>query len=125
MTTWVVMFFILPPGFRLVSDTVENLKTDVNPKIPTVTLTWAPPLILETTTTISDVSSYHIRFKPNRGRHYEEAFVDGSTTSIVLNRESGLTSHTTFTFEVRAQSGDGMGQWKAVSTFVGEFKKML
>ena len=117
--------FILPPAFRLVPDTVENLKTDVNPNIPSVTLTWAPPLILENATTISDVSSYHIRFKPNRGQNYEEAFVDGSTTSIVLNRESGLTTHTTFTFEVRAQSGDDMGQWKSVSAFVGELKKML
>ena len=119
-----VMFFILPPAFRLVSDTVENLKADVNPKIPTVTLTCAPPLIVETTTTISDITRYHIRFKQNRGRHYKE-FVDGSTTSIVLNRKSGLTTHTTFTFEVRAQSGDDMGQWKAVSAFVGELKNML
>ena len=119
------MFFILPPAFRLVPDTVENLKTIVNPKIPSVTLTWAPPLILEIATTISDVSSYHIRFKKNRGRHYEEAFVDGSTTSIVLNRELGLTTHTTFTFEVRAQSGDDIGQWKAISAFVGELKNIL
>ena len=118
------MFFILPPAFRLGPDTVEDLKANVNPKIPTVTLAWAPPLILETATTISDITRYHIRFKPNRGRHYEE-FVDGSTTSIVLNRESGLTTHTTFTFEVKAQSGDDMGQWKAVSTFVGQLKNML
>ena len=119
-----VTFFILPPAFRLVSDTVENLRADVNPKIPTVTLTWAPPLIVETTTTISDITRYHIRFKQNRGQHYEE-FVDGSKTSIVLNRKSGLTTHTTFTFEVKAQSGDDMGQWKAVSAFVGELKNML
>ena len=119
------MFFILPPAFRLVPDTVENLKVNVNPKIPNVTLTWAPPLILETTTTISDITRYHIRFKPNKGRHYNEAFVDGSTTSIVLNRESGLTTHTTFTFEVRAQSGDDMGQWKSTSAFVGELKNIL
>ena len=120
MNDWWVILYISPAA----PDTVEKLKINVNPKIPSVTLNWGPPLILETGTRISDISRYHIRFKQNRGRHYEEAFVDGSTTSIVLTRESRLTTHTTFTFEVRAQSGDDVGQWKAVSAFVGELKNM-
>ena len=46
--------------------------------------------------------------------------VDGFTTSLVLKRESGLTPHSTFIFEVRAQSGDYLGPWKTVAAFVGE-----
>ena len=49
--------------------------------------------------------------------------VDGSTTSLVLKRESGLTPHTTFIFEVKAQSGKYVGQWKSVSAFVGELNE--
>ena len=106
----------------MVPDTVENLKVHVNPNIPSVTLTWTPPLILEAGTLTSDINRYHIRFKPNRGQHYEEVFVDGSTNSIILDRKSGLTTNTTYSFEIRAQNDDDVGEWKAVSAFVGELK---
>ena len=49
--------------------------------------------------------------------------MDGSTTSLVLKKEAGLTPHTTFTFEVKAQSGKYVGQWKTVSAYVGELNK--
>ena len=114
------MFFIFPPA--LVPDTVENLKVHVNPNIPSVTLTWTPPLILEAGTLTSDINRYHIRFKPSRGQHYEEVFVDGSTNSIIIDRKSGLTTNTTYSFEIRAQNDDDVGEWKAVSAFVGELK---
>ena len=51
--------------------------------------------------------------------------MDGSTTSLVLKKESWLTPHTTFIFEVKAQSGKYVGQWKTVSAFVGELNKMF
>ena len=51
--------------------------------------------------------------------------MNGSTTSITLSEESGLSLHTTFTFEVTAQSGDDLGEWKVVSTFIGELNKRL
>ena len=73
----------------------------------------------------SDVSSYHIRFKPQGRQHYNEVYVNGSTTSIVLSEESGLSLHTTVIFEVRAQSGDDFGEWKVVSAFIGESHKRL
>ena len=107
----------------MVPDTVENLKVHMNPNIPSVTLTWTPPLILETGTPISVINWYHIRFKPNRRQHYEEVFVDGSTNSIIIDRQLGLTTNTTYSFEIRAQNDDDVGQWKAVSAFVGELKR--
>ena len=51
--------------------------------------------------------------------------MNGSTTSIVLSEESGLSLHAPFTFEVRAQSGDDFGEWKEVSAFIGELHKRL
>ena len=56
-------------------------------------------------------------------QNYYEISVGGSTTSIVLDRETGLTPHSTFTFEVRAQCGEDVGQWRAVQVFVGELKQ--
>ena len=103
-------------------DPVENLKIYMDPCVPSVTLTWAPPQNagLASPDSCLDVSRYHIRFKPKGRWRYDEMTVDGSTTSLDLKRESGLTPHTTFIFEVRPQSGDRLGQWKTVSAFVGE-----
>ena len=102
----------------LVPGPVEKLKIHVDKSIPSATLTWAPPQNVGSDT-CSDVSQYHIRFKQKVRMHYHEMTVDGSTTSIVLNRESGLTPLTSFTFEVRAQTGNNLGDWKSVSTVVG------
>ena len=100
------------------------MKVQVDSNIPSATLTWDPPrnCIVGTQSTCTDVSSYHIRFKQER-QHYNEVNVNGATTSIVLSEESGLSLHTTFIFEVRAQSGDDFGEWKAVSAFIGELHK--
>ena len=101
-------------------DPVESLKIHVDSCIPSVTLTWAPPQNsgVGSPDSCLDVSRYLIRFKPRGTRH--DITVDGSTTSLVLKRESGLIPHTTSIFEVRAQCGDYLGQWKTVSAFVGE-----
>ena len=103
-------------------DPVENLKIHMDPCVPSVTLTWAPPQNagLASPDSCLDVSRYHIRFKQKGTRRYKEMTVDGSKTRLVLERESGLIPHTTFIFEVKAQSGDHLGQWKTVASFVGE-----
>ena len=117
--------FIPPVCFTmpldLVPGPVEKLKIHVDKGIPSATLTWTPPQNVGAVSPsiCSDVSQYHIRFKPKIRKDYHEMSVDGSTTSIVLNRESGLIPHTSFTFEVRAQSRDNLGDWKSVSTHVG------
>ena len=106
-------------------DPVENLKIHVDPCIPSVTLTWAPPQNSGDGSPdfCLDVSRYFIHFKPRGAWHYKEVTVDGSTTSLILKRDSGLTPHATSIFEVRAESGDKLGQWKTVSAFVGESNK--
>ena len=102
----------------LVPGPVEKLKIHVDKSIPSVTLTWTHPQNVGAGS-LSEISQYNIRFKAKGKEDYHEMDVDGSTTSIVLNRESGLTPLTSFTFEVRAQSGDELGDWKSVSTHVG------
>ena len=53
---------------------------------------------------------------------YKEKFLDGSITTTILRRESGLTPLTVSTFGVRAYSGYNISQkWKTVSTFVGKY----
>lgn len=89
----------------------------LNPSVPSVTLTWEPPSNVGVET-LPDVTNYHIRFKPRRGNHFE---IHCSTTSIVLNKDSGLMPLTSSEFEVRAQCGDYIGHWKAVSTFIGKY----
>ena len=111
----------------MVPDQIKNLKVQVDPKIPSVTLNWAPPQNLSagTPSFCSMFSRYHIRFKPKGRQHYNEIDMDWTTTGIVLNRETGLTPHTTFTFEVRAQCGEDVGQWRAVSAFFRKLRKRL
>ena len=106
----------------LIPNVVEKLKADVDPNIPSVTLSWAPPQNTETQRSWSDVSSYHIRFKPQEREYYDEMSVDRSTTSVVLKRDSGLIPHTKSIFEVRAQCGDDLGQWRVtVSEYIRKY----
>ena len=105
------------PPTALVPNQVGNLVASLNPNVPSVTLTWDPPSNVGVGT-LPDVTNYHIRFKPRRGNHFE---IHCSTTSIVLNKDSGLMPLTSSEFEVRAQCGDYIGQWKAVSTFIGKY----
>ena len=53
---------------------------------------------------------------------YDEVDIDGSATSVILKRESGLIPLTTSMFEVRAQCGDNLGKWKAISRYIGEWR---
>ena len=99
-----------------------NLKVALDPNIPSVTLTCQPPqnVCPGSQRCTSDVSSYHIRFKPQRRDYYDEMSVSSSTTSVVLKRDSGLILHTTSIFEVRAQCGDNLGEWTIVSANIGK-----
>ena len=81
-------------------------------------LTWDPPA---NAGDAGSVTVYHLYFKPEGTERYSEMSVDGSTTSVLLDRESGLIPQTTYDFGVRAQSGNNMGDWKMVSTYVGMF----
>ena len=109
-----------PPD--LIPDLVQNLKVALDPNIPSVTLTWQPPQNVGpgSQRCTSDVSSYHIRFKPQGRDYYDEMSVSSSTTSVVLKRDSGLILHTTSIFEVRAQCGDNLGEWTIVSAKIGK-----
>ena len=102
---------------------VQNLRATVDTRKPSVTLNWDPPANAKHP---GDVTNYQIRFWDN-DRDLSKLkccnsvkLVKGSTTNIVITREPGLRPMTTFTFEVRARSGDSVCQeWKSVSTVVG------
>ena len=108
------------PPTALVPDQVGNLAAILNPNVPSVTLTWDPPSNVGAGTQHSwrDVTQYHVRFEPKGGDNVE---IYCSTTSLVLDKDSGLIPLTTSRFGVRAQCGDCFGQWKAVSSYFGKY----
>ena len=102
----------------LIPDPVQNLTAAVDACKPAVTLKWDPPANAGCT---GDVTEYQVRFR-GKEKGCCKKFVNGSSTTTVITRESGLRPLTTFTFEVRARSGDDVSkEWRNVSTFVGRF----
>jgi len=95
-------------------DPVQNLTAVVDPHMPSVTLNWDPPA---NAAYPGYVTKYEIRFWGDDSSFYDERDVNGSTTTTVITRESGLSPLTTFTFKVRACVS---GEWRTVSTFVGK-----
>ena len=84
---------------------------------PSVTLKWDPPANAAYT---GYVTKYEIHFQDIDSSFQGKKVVNGSTTTTVITRESGLRPLTTFTFKVRAYSGDGVSrEWRTVSTFLG------
>ena len=100
----------------LTPDPVQNLTAAVDTHTPSVTLNWDPPA-----NAAGYVTKYVISFCDNNNSCFHgEEVVNGSTTSTVITRESGLRPLTTFTFKVRAYSGDGVSrEWRTVSKFIG------
>ena len=94
----------------LTPDSVQNLTADVNPHKPSVTLNWDPPA-----NATGYVTKYEINFQDNDSGFHGEDIVNGSTTFTVIRRESGLRPLSTFTFRVKAHSGDNASQeWRNV-----------
>ena len=86
---------------------------------PSVTLKWDPPA---NAGHLGDVTKYQIRFWDKEKGCYNEKTVDGSTTTTVITRESGLRPLTETTFEVKACSGDDVSpEWRTVTTFFGMY----
>ena len=96
--------------------TARNLTAAADPLMPSVMLKWEPP----GNEYAADVTGYQICFWCKEKSCYNKMLVDASTTATVITRESGLKPLTMSTFEVRACSGDDVGQEKkTVSAFVG------
>ena len=101
----------------LTPDPVQNLTPDVNSHEPSVTLNWDPPA---NAAHAGDITKYEICFQDNETHFSGVKVENGSTTATVITRQSGLRPLTTFTFNVRACSGDDVSrEWRTVSTFVG------
>ena len=100
----------------LTPDPVQNLTAVVDTHTPSVTLHWDPPA---NAAYAGYVTKYEVHFNNDISFHGEK-FVNGSTTTTVITRESGLRPLSTFTFKVRAYSGDDVSrEWRTVSRFVG------
>jgi len=101
----------------LTPDPVQNLTAAVDTHKPSVTLNWNPPA---NAAHAGYVTKYELHFQNHDSGFYGEKVVNGSTTTTVITRESGLTPLSKFTFKVRAYSGhDASQEWKTVSAFVG------
>jgi len=84
---------------------------------PSVRLNWDPPT---NAAYAGYVTKYHICFWDKEKGCYREKSVDGSTTTAVFTRETGLRPLTLSTFEVRACSGDDVStECRTVSAFLG------
>jgi len=84
---------------------------------PSVTLNWDPPANAAYT---GYVTKYEIYFQDIDSCFHGKKVVKGSVTTTVITRESGLRPLSTFTFKVRAYSGDDVSrEWRTVSRFVG------
>ena len=82
-----------------------------------MTLNWYPPA---NAADAGDITKYEIHFRDNDRSFHGEKVVNGSTTTTIITRQSGLRPLTTFTFKVRACSGDYASQvWRTVSKFIG------
>ena len=98
----------------LTPDPVQNLTAAVDAHNSSVTLNWYPPA---NAAHAGDITKYEICFQDNDSSFHGEKVVNGSTTTAVI---TGLRPLTTFTFKVRAYSGDYASlDWRTVSTFVG------
>jgi len=99
----------------LTPNPVQNLTAAVDTNKPSVILNWNPPA-----NAAGYVTKYVIFIQDNNSGFSGEEIVNGSTTTTVITRESGLRPLNIFTFKVRAYSGDDVSRgWRTVSTFVG------
>ena len=96
--------------------TPKTILLSIDPLKPSVMLKWEPP----GNEYAADVTGYQICYWCKEKGCYNKMLVDVSNTATVITRESGLKPLTISTFEVRACSGDDVGQEKkTVSAFVG------
>ena len=96
---------------------MENLKATVDSHKPCVTLKWDPPANAGYP---GDVTKYQVRFWNKEKSCYSEEIVNGSRTTTIITRESGLRPLFDTTFAVRACSGDDVSQeWRTATIFVG------
>jgi len=105
----------------LVPGQVQDLKSTLDRKRPSLTLNWDKP---NNAQTAKDVTAYEVRFRPSESRR-EESFckmtVKAPATSILLTRESGLKSLVKYDFEVRARNTKHEGKWSTVSEYTGRY----
>ena len=105
------IFAVLDP------DPVRKLSAAVDEKIPSVTLSWKPPVNV---LGAEELTGYWIRFNLLGSESYDDMTVSGATTSVVLTREfSQLVPLKHYHFQVKAQSARGEGEWDDVSAYYG------
>ena len=95
---------------------VRHLSAAVDEHVPSLTLSWKPPLNIQSP---DEVSEYQILFNPLGSELFNEMTVSGSTNSIVFTREAWLVPLAYYHFQVRAKSGHKEGEWRDVSAYYG------
>jgi len=106
-------------GVTSVPGPVRNLRvTGSDPKEPSVTLAWDPPLGR------CDITSYEVHFQSCSGGSGDACMtgVYSHTTSICITKGMGLKPLRLCVFKVRALKGQVSGEWSEVSKFVGRYE---
>ena len=118
-------WFPLSPA-ALVPGQVQNLRSALDPNVPSLTLNWDKPNNVKTA---EEVTAYDIRFRPAGSllrSGYHMVTVDSPAASALLTRENGLNPQTRYDFEVRAWNADHCeGKWSKVSKYIGRFNQYI
>jgi len=96
---------------------IQNLSADVDENIPSLTLSWKPPVNVQSA---DEITEYQIRFNPFGSELFNEMTVSGSTNSVVFTRDLGLEPLVHYHFQVRAKSRNKEGEWRDVSAYYGK-----
>ena len=91
-------------------DPVQNLSAVVDANIPTVTLSWDPPINVQSA---DELTCYLIQVRNNK--NIICGHLKCSTTRQVLTRDSGLVLFMKYSFQVTAQSATHQGEYREVS----------
>ena len=89
----------------------------VDPHEPSMALSWERPSNIWNAT---EVVAYEVYFKSSEADEYEERVESCYTTGITFTRELGLVPLTSYDFQVRARSEDGVGEWRKMSAYFGK-----
>lgn len=117
---------------------VQNLKTYVNSKKPSISLSWNAP----ENSNESGVHSYHVRFKMHMDSDTAYTYPspihvaeEDRRRTVYLRMEftcggNGITSSleplTTYIFQVKAEGKDGQhGEWSEVECYIGTYNCIM
>ena len=94
-----------------------DLSWAIDPHEPSLALTWERPSNIWNAT---ELVAYEVHFKSAEADKYKERIESYYTNGITFTREFGLVPLTSYDFQVRARSENGVGEWRKVIAYFGK-----